>query len=246
MPRNERPFSEAPPSQAEVRPAAAAPSILPYAAPMFAYVILSSVEGYLPQAENHPSALWYPLAYTVKVVVVGIAAWWYRSAWQDLRPLPRLSHVALAALLGVIVWGLWIGLDGYYPALPFLGRRAAFDPAALAPLPRGLFIGVRLLGLVVLVPLVEELFWRSFLIRWLIDQEFSKVPIGRVTPLSAAASSAFFALVHPEWLPALLTGLLWAFLLWCTKSVSACVLSHATANLVLGSYVIAAGAWKYW
>ena len=98
---------------------------------------------------------------------------------------------------------------------------------------------MRMLGLVVLVPLIEELFWRSFLIRWLIDPDFQKVPIGRVTPMAAAVTSVAFALVHPEWLPALLTGALWAWLLWQTRSLTACVVSHATANLALGIYVIA-------
>ena len=108
------------------------------------------------------------------------------------------------------------------------------------------FIAVRLFGLVLLVPLIEELFWRSFLIRWLINPDFHKVPIGRVTPIAAAVSSAVFALSHPEWLPALLTGLLWAWLLWQTKSLSACVISHAVANLALGLHVLATGDWKYW
>ena len=86
-----------------------------------------------------------------------------------------------------------------------------------------------------LVPLIEELFWRSFLIRWLIDQDFRRVPIGRVTPVSAAVTSALFAMAHPEWLPALLTGLLWAWLLQQTKSLPACVVSHVVANLAWGS-----------
>ncbi len=108
------------------------------------------------------------------------------------------------------------------------------------------FVAVRLLGLVVLVPLIEELFWRSFLMRWVIDQDFARVPIGRVTPLAAGVTSVAFGLAHPEWLPGLITGLAWAWLVWRTKSLSACVVSHAVANLALGLYVIATGDWKYW
>ena len=59
-------------------------------------------------------------------------------------------------------------------------------------------------------------------------------------------TSVAFALVHPEWLPAVLTGALWAWLLWQTRSLTACLVSHATANLALGIYVIATGDWKYW
>ena len=63
--------------------------------------------------------------------------------------------------------------------------------------------------------------------------------------MAAAVTSVVFALVHPEWLPALLTGALWAWLLWRTRSLSACMVSHATANLALGIYVIVTGDWKY-
>jgi uncharacterized protein len=72
------------------------------------------------------------------------------------------------------------------------------------------------------------------------------VPIGKVTPLAAAVTSVAFGLAHPEWLPGLITGLAWAWLVWRTKSLSACVVSHAVANLALGLYVIATGDWKYW
>ena len=121
-----------------------------------------------------------------------------------------------------------------------------FDPTLLVPAAKWAFVAVRLLGLVVLVPVFEELFWRSFLIRWLIADDFTRVPIGRVTPMAAAVSSVVFGAVHPEWLPGVLTGLCWAWLVWRTKSLSACVVSHATANLALGLYVLATGQWKFW
>ena len=128
----------------------------------------------------------------------------------------------------------------------FLGSRSAFDPMALGPAARWAFISVRLLGLVLVLPVVEELFWRSFLLRWLIDNDFTRVPIGKVTPMAAAVTSVLFGLAHPEWLPALLTGALWAWLLWQTKSLSACLISHMTANLALGVYVIVTHDWKFW
>jgi CAAX prenyl protease-like protein len=220
--------------------------LFPYVLPMCAYVGLGGFESYLPSANGMPSAVWYPLAYTVKVAVVALLAWRFRSTWSDFRPRPTFGTLLLAVTLGLLVWVLWIGLDGLYPALPLMGKRVGFDVAVMAPGARWAFVAVRMVGLVVLVPVIEELFWRSFLMRWLIDPDFRKVPIGRVTPLAAAATSGLFALVHPEWLPALVTGLLWAWLLWKTKSLGACAISHATANLALGLYVMATGNWKYW
>jgi len=219
---------------------------IPYVIPMCAYVALGALEGFIPQVDNQPRPTWYLAAYTAKLIAVGWLAWFYRSTWKDLRPFPKARELALAVILGLIVWGLWVGLDGLYPQIPLMSRRVGFDPTSLSPIPRSVFFAVRMLGLVVLVPLIEELFWRSFLIRWLIDPDFQKVPIGRVTMMSAGATSVFFALVHPEWLPAVLTGLLWAWLLRQSKSVSACAVSHVTANLALGAYIIAAGAWQYW
>ncbi len=223
--------------------------MFPYLIPMCAYVAFGALEGLLPRIGDQPSPGWYLAAYTAKFVAVGCLAWSCRSTWKDLRPFPKVANLALSVLLGLFVWGLWVGLDGRYPPMPLVGAgggRVGFDPTALAPIPRSAFLVVRLLGLVVLVPLIEELFWRSFLIRWLIEPDFQKVPIGRVTVMSGALTSVCFALVHPEWLPAFLTGLLWAWLLRQTKSVTACVVSHATANLALGIYIIMAGAWRYW
>ncbi len=227
-------------------PAAELPEILPYLVPIFAYVTLSGVEGYLPQVDKLPSPVWYPIAYTIKVALVTALAWWYRATWKDLRPFPNLPNFVLATLTGLLVVGLWVGLEGFYPSIPGMGQRTAFDPGRLSTVSRWGFIVVRMLGLVVLVPVIEELFWRSFLIRWLIDQDFQSVPIGRVTPMAAVVSSVLFGLAHPEWLPALLTGLLWAWLLWQSKSLSACVISHVVANLALGIYVMASGDYRYW
>lgn len=220
--------------------------IVPYVVPMFAYVALGALESYLPSVDGQPNAFWYPLGYAARVVIVGMVAWYFRATWIDFRPWPGIRPLVLAMVSGILVWALWVGLDGRYPALPFLGTRIGFDANALEPGPRWAFVGARMLGLVVLVPLIEELFWRSFLIRWLIEPDFQKIPIGRVTPMAAAVTSVAFALVHPEWLPAVLTGALWAWLLWQTRSLTACLVSHATANLVLGIYVIVTGDWKYW
>ena len=221
--------------------AAAGPrEMLPYVVPMLTFLVLTNLEGYLPGQG------WYPPAYAAKVLVVALVAWCYRSTWSDLRPISPASTLLLATMVGLVVFVLWVRLEGWYPALGFLGKRTGFDPSTLDANWKWPFVAIRLTGLVLLVPLIEELFWRSFLVRWLIDPDFWKVPIGRMTPVAAGVTSAIFALSHPEWLPALLTGLLWAWLLWQTKSLSACVLSHSVANLALGLHILATRDWKYW
>ena len=236
-------MNEAKPAPIEIEtdaPRAATHRALPYVVPMAAFLGLSAVEGMFP------GPLWYPWLYALKIAIVSGLVWACRSTWRDLAPRPSGGALALAIALGLAVAAVWVGLDGLYPIPKFLGTRAAFDPNELPKVGRWAFLAVRFAGLVLLVPLMEELFWRSFLMRWVIDPEFTKVPIGRVTPPALAATSVLFALAHPEWLPALLTGLAWAWLVARTKNLSACVVSHATANLALGVYVVLTGDWKYW
>lgn len=224
-----------------------------YVVPMLAFLVLTSAEGQLPRGEDggvHPT--WYPLAYAAKVLIVTALAIAARAAWVDLRPWPSAFAAALAVGVGVLVTVAWVGLQNVdYPKFGASGTRVAFDPYVLSPPARLAFLAVRFYGLVLLVPLVEELFWRSFVMRMVIGLEvnadFSEIAVGRVTPIAAAVTAALFASAHPEeWLPAVLTGLAWAGLLWKTRSISACVLSHAVANLGLGIYVLATGDWRFW
>ncbi len=217
-------------------------SWLPYVAPMATFLLLTNLESCLPPA-------WYPLAYAGKVAIVTAVVLACRSTSRDLRPRPSAGSLALAVGLGLAVTGAWVGLDGLYPTTDSLGKRAGFDPGSIGSAAGRLgFIAVRMYGLVLLVPLFEELFWRSFAIRYIVDpDDFTRVPIGRVTPTAAVATAVVFAMAHPvEWLPAVLTGLAWAWLVYRTKSVSACVISHVTANLALGVYVLTSHDWKFW
>ncbi len=225
-------------------------SLLPYVAPMFAFLLLTNVESSLASSKgDDPAQSIFPYLYAFKLIVVGgilIISLVRFGLWRELVPLPRGTDLALAIVLGILVIALWIGLDGYYPSLGFLGQRTSFDPTVLPTHKKWLFLVARLSGLVLLVPVFEELFWRSFLIRCLVDSDFAKVPVGCVTPFAALASSTLFGLAHPEWLPAFLTGLLWAWLLKRTRSLSACVVSHLVANLTLGIYVLYSHEWRYW
>src|SRR3954451_20482218 len=101
--------------------------MLPYVAPMFTFLVLTSLESYLP----NPS--WYPIVYVTKVAVVALVAWLCREAWRDLRPMPSVLGLVLAVVTGLVVFALWVGLDPYYPALNFLGKRTGLDPATLSP-----------------------------------------------------------------------------------------------------------------
>ncbi len=221
---------------------------LPYVAPMATFLILTAGEDYLPKSGQGAHPTYYPIYYAAKIAVVAGVLWACRSTFRDLAPRPGGRVVALAVALGLAVTALWVGLDGLYPVFGGMGARASFDPGTMGKPGRVAFLAVRMTGLVLVVPLFEELFWRSFVVRWIIDPDrFHDVPIGRVTPIAAFVTAALFLAEHPaEWLPAFLTGLIWAWLLYRTRSVAACFVSHAVANLGLGVHVLATGLWKFW
>lgn len=228
-------------------PAIRRPDWLPYVLPMAVFLAMTSLEAYLPKVEQGTDPKLYALAYGIKVIVVTLAMIACRTAWSDLLPRPSALSLAISVLAGLTVAALWVKIPS--PPIPFLtgdAARVGFDPGTLAPPLRYVFLAFRFFGLVIMVPIFEELFWRSFLMRWVIDQDFKKLAVGTVTPLAALITSGLFALAHPEWLPALITGLIWAGLLWKTRSISACVISHMVANLGLGIYVMATESWVYW
>lgn len=221
---------------------------LPYVAPMIVFLAFTQAEAsFATGSAGRPNPSLYPWLYLVKIAATAATAWAFRSTWRDFRPIPKPGVWLLSITVGLLVIVAWVGLNQRYPPLPFLGgERAGFDPNILPAPWRFGFLAVRFLGLVALVPLIEELFWRSFLVRWLTDPDFESLPVGSATWKAGGIVSALFALAHPEWLPALLTGLAWIWLLRTTRSLSACLISHVAANLALGIYVLATGEWKYW
>ena len=104
--------------------------------------------------------------------------------------------------------------------------------------------------LVIVAPLIEELFWRGFLMRYLVDLDgdFWAVPFGTYHKRSLIAVTALVVLIHspPDYFAASIFGLMMYGLAVRTKSLSACVLMHATANLILGLYVVSTQSWGYW
>jgi hypothetical protein len=106
---------------------------------------------------------------------------------------------------------------------------------------------VRVFGSVILVPILEELFWRGWLMRWLISQDFRKVALGSYTPLSFWATALLFASEHGSyWEVGLLTGIIYNWWMIRTKNLANCILAHAVTNGCLAVYVIAWKQWQYW
>src|SRR6202030_3615984 len=98
----------------------------------------------------------------------------------------------------------------------------------------------RFLRLVLVVPLLEEIFWRGFLLRYLINEKFTGVRMGAFSWLSFAVVTLGFGFTHSQadWLAALVTGALYNFVAYRTKSLASCVAAHAITNLLLGIWIV--------
>jgi CAAX prenyl protease-like protein len=151
------------------------------------------------------------------------------------------------------VFALWIAPDllipGYrnFPLFSnaVLGHtHSSLSPAALHS---AWILSWRTARAVLIVPIVEELFWRAWLMRWFINTNFRKVPLGAYAPFSFWLTAVLFASEHgPYWDVGLLTGVIYNFWMIRSKSVADCVLMHAVTNGVLSTYIIATGQWQYW
>jgi uncharacterized protein len=204
---------------------------LPYLVPFLAFLALTYAAVLVPYG---PYVL-----YPVKTLVVAGILWYYRKAYSEIG----LRWSWLAILVGIAAFVVWVVPEGWYPQL----GESAFNPYQFqAPwIVYGLIL-FRLLGAVVVVPIMEELFWRSFAIRWLINEEFTTVPLGKFTWFSCLVTILGFGFEHHRWLVGLLAGALYNGLLYYKKDLSQCILAHAVTNLLLGVYVLLTQQWSFW
>ena len=214
------------------------------AARLAGYWVPMVVFGLLTWLESYVSIEHYPLVYMGKAAIVTTCLLLFRAPLADIRM--KAGVMAPSVLIGLIVLILWVGIDRLVP-YQHLGSRTAFDPTPL----RGsslwfAFLAVRFYGLVVMVPVMEEIFWRSFILRYLTQADFSRLAVGTFSAFALWVTVAGSALSHPEWLVGAVAGLVYALWLRRTGSLFATILAHATTNAALGVYVLATGQYQYW
>ncbi len=199
---------------------------LPYAAPLAMYFLFLQAQGSWPQLLE----VWYPL----KTVAVAATLWIFRRHYTELK----LGFSWSAVLVGLVVIVIWIAIDPFYPKM---GGGTPHDPTGNL-----FFIVFRIIGAVLVVPVMEELFWRAFLIRWLVNEDFKSVPVGTFTWFSFAATVVLFSLAHTQWLAGMFCGVLYNWLYYRRRDVFACVIAHAVSNAVLAAYVLVTKEWQFW
>ena len=216
---------------------------LAYVLPYAVFVLLTALEHLL----NTKEAVYvYPLFYTLKIAAV---IWIARLVWTRLPELAQKPQgVGLGIGAGLVLAILWVLLDKVTPHFSFLGHRVGYDPRTLHPaaLEWG-FVAVRLFGLAVIVPIIEETLFRGFLLRYVSDPErWSTVPLGVFTLSALGFVVAGMALSHPEWLAAAVFSLSMCLLIHRTRNLWTCIVAHGVTNLALGIYVLLSHDWKYW
>lgn len=177
--------------------------------------------------------------YGLRLLVAALALFYYRDTLRRLDW--RCGWRGMAA--GLAVAALW------FPAAAWLVPHADM-PLALrtfSPDGRGLWILLRTLGSVLVVPIAEELAFRGYLMRRLETEDFDQLPFARVGLRALLISAVVFGLGHGAlWLPGIAAGLIYGAVVIRTGRLGEAVLAHATTNALLSIAVIATGQWQLW
>ena len=222
-------------------PKAGGDDTIAWVAPFLAFVGFMALEKMLPLSPALLYALRAGLSLAVMLVFSRRVIVW--------EPSQAVASVAL----GVAVFVIWIGPDLFWTGwrhLPLFENKLL--GAASSSLPPGLktnigFIAIRVFGSVALVPILEELFWRGWLMRWLISQDFRKVPLGAYAPFAFWITALLFASEHGSyWDVGLITGVIYNWWMVRTRNLTNCIIAHAVTNACLAAYVLAADRWQYW
>ncbi|MFZ2650017.1 MAG: CAAX prenyl protease-related protein [Burkholderiaceae bacterium] len=184
--------------------------------------------------------------YGLAVLLVGTLLWVWRREYGELfaQTRPQLREAMLAVLVGIGVFGLWISLDA--PWMRLGEATAGFRPVDSQGHMIWPLVAVRWAGTALMVPVMEELFWRSFLMRWIEAAQFEAVDPGRVGLRAVLLSTFAFMLAHTLWLAAILAGLAYAWLYIRSGRLWSAVIAHAVTNGLLGVWVVLSGNWGFW
>ena len=217
------------------------PSI-PFVAPFVVYVGLLAIE----RAASLPTVWWYPIRCLATLATLLAVSRQVASF--------RASKPWASAAVGVAVFLIWIAPDlvfgpGYRHfwlfANSLTGNAASSAPEALRG--NSWFIVTRVLGCALLVPPVEEIFWRGWLIRWMQHHDFLGIPLGAYTRVAFWTTAALFAAEHgPYWEVGLGAGIVYNWWIGRTKTLGDVTVAHAVTNALLSAYVLLSGQWQYW
>ena len=197
------------------------PPILHYLIPFLAYLLIPFLFDNIGLKEY---------SYIIKAVIVGIILVCF---WKHYSLKLKGNKWLLSILIGILVFLIWISLEQFMP------YSSDFNPSNLN-------IAFKLFGGILVAPLIEELFTRSFLLRFLINPDKWNSIKPKFTLFSFAVTTAFFGFSHNRWLAGLLVGIILNLLYIKTKKIENCIIAHSIANAILALYVIFTNSWQFW
>ncbi len=218
--------------------------MLPRVIPFAIYILFLILGNFLaPIMTNfgiHPKWL-----YLIRVAtVIGALVYLWRN-FVELNKMPPLQDFLYAAVSGLIVFVVWIFP---YPSWLVAGVDAvAVNPTqGLNDIESILWLSTRIMGAALVVPIMEELFWRSYIMRRYDGVDFLKVNPETLSGFAYVGSACLFALEHELWLAGLFAGLVYGELYKTYKNLWIPIFAHAVTNCVLGIWVVLTGNWQYW
>jgi len=212
--------------------------ILPFAAYM-AFIVLADL--WPAPGVATIDARWL---YAAKIAAVVALLWACRRHYVELARFDLSARGAVAAMaVGLLVFVLWINLDASWMQF---GVSAGFDPRDAGGAIEWRLALIRIAGAALVVPIMEELFWRSLVLRWLESADFLGVAPARVGIRALAITALLFGVEHQLWFAGIVAGIAYSLLYMRSGSLWAAILAHGVTNGALGIWVLATGNWHYW
>lgn len=214
--------------------------VLPRVLPFALYIAFLALNSVIPEGAMDTRWL-YPVR--VGVVALALALFWRQ--YDELRGRAGMAggFWAMSLIVGMVVFVLWVNLGASWMVLGEAGK--GFDPrdgGVINPV----LAASRVAGAALVVPVMEELFWRSFVMRWIDNPRFREVLPTVVSLKALLLSSLVFGFEHHEWFAGVIAGLAYGWLYRFTGCLWAPVVSHGVTNALLGLWVLYAGAWHFW
>ncbi len=216
-------------------------------APFVIFLLLTTAQGKFGAA----SAYWF---YFTKTLV---------GLWLIVEIYPVVTEMRWAfsyeaVLVGVGVFAVWVGISGEWTTQNSLWMKLGIshtpkNPAAawnpnehFGPALAWFFVVVRILGSTFIVPPIEEIFYRSFLYRYIAKPDFQSVPLNKFLPGPFLATAALFGFSHNEWLAGIFCGAAYQWLVLRKNRLGDAMTAHAITNFLLGLWVVGRDAWQFW
>ena len=180
----------------------------------------------------------------IRGVVCAALLLFFARSYIELRhrPTPRDSLLAIA--VGLLVFAAWITFDSGWAIVG--GSGGGFDPRHADGRLDIPLVALRIFGTAMAVPVMEELFWRSFLMRRIDARDFLSVDPRAVSTLAFGLSCALFASEHTLWFAGLFAGVAYGLLYRRCRNLWIPIVSHATTNATLAIWILATRNWQLW